>query len=281
MTSKESHHLLLNWAINKCLQLVLIISLLSNYTLAQTIVVDSLSFQNLSLELFNTNSKISDATGFIIEKNSKNYLVTNLHVLTGLDYFSNAITDSQQRTPTQIGIWHNLSTLGGWNRFAESLYDEKNKKRWIECEIGGKAIDLVALPLKTLPKEIKLYPLRLKSYNDSIVVMPGFSVSIIGFPYGQSSAGSGKFAIWKTGHIASDFDLDINRMPLFLIDATTRPGMSGAMVIFRTELYKKNGRTILGTGTRFLGVYTAQSGQEELGYVIKPMALKALMDKLP
>jgi len=241
--------------------------------------IDSLSFQNLKLELYSSFKKISTATGFIIEKNGKNYLITNLHVFTGVDYFSKAIIDSNQQIPFGIAIWHNAQKLGYWQQVWENLYSENKAKRWIECEINGKVIDLAALPLEYLPKEIKTYPVNFKSFNDSMLVLPGFSASIIGFSYGLSP--DGKIAIWKTGHIASDFDVDANGLPMFMIDATTRPGMSGAMVVLRMMPFFTKKTINMGLGTKFLGIYTAQSSQEELGYVIKPIALKALIDKLP
>jgi len=43
----------------------------------------------------------------------------------------------------------------------------------------------------------------------------------------------------------------------------------------------KNSGTHIGIGTQFLGIYTSQSDLEELGYVLKPIALKTLIDKLP
>ncbi|MDB5002863.1 MAG: hypothetical protein JWQ34_1088 [Mucilaginibacter sp.] len=248
-------------------------------SVAQSNTVDSLSFQNLSLELLNNYANIGSATGFIIEKNNVDYLITNLHVVTGLDYFSHAIIDPQQQIPNNIAIWHNAQTLGHWSKSIETLYDRNKNKRWIECEVAGKTVDIIALPLQNLPKGAKLYPVHLKGFNDSITVMPGFSASIIGSPYGQSS--DGKLAIWKTGHIASDLDIDANGLPLFLIDATTRPGMSGSMVVLRMIPFLTRQGISMGLGTRFLGVYTAQGNQDELGYVIKPIALKALIDKLP
>ncbi len=259
--------------------ILLIFAFSTHNSFAQGVTVDSLSFQNLSLELYNGYSNVGSATGFIVKKNSRSYLITNLHVVTGLDYFSNAFIDAQQRTPNNVAIWHNGLRLGQWTRVTETLYDEKNNKRWIEYQLNGKVVDIIALPLRNIPSIIKLYPLNLNTFNDSIIVIPGFSASIVGFPYGQSS--DGKFAIWKTGHIASDFDLDSNGLPMFIIDATTRSGMSGSMVVLRMSPYITRTGTNTGIGTRFLGIYTAQSNQEELGYVIKPIALKALIDKLP
>lgn len=242
--------------------------------------LDSLSVICLKVELYNNQGKLYSATAFVIQKNSRNYLVTNLHVVTGIDFFSKATIDSQLRTPTIIGIWHNTLKLGRWLEVPESLYDQNGNKRWIECSYLGKKLDLIALPLKNIPDSVKMYPLDTTHYNKNLYIIPGFSVSIIGFPNGLSS--DGRFAIWKTGHLASDMILDLNGIPQFMIDATTRPGMSGSIVVMRMSPYiVKNGGTNIGIGTQFLGVYTAQSELEEIGYVLKPIALKILMDQLP
>ena len=58
-------------------------------------------------------------------------------------------------------------------------------------------------------------------------VFPGITLFIIGFPCGRSS--TGKMPIWKTAHMAPEYDLDVEGARAFLIDATTREGMSGAL----------------------------------------------------
>jgi hypothetical protein len=242
--------------------------------------IDSLSVICLKLELYKDAGKLNTATGFIVEKNNRNYLITNLHVVSGIDFFSKAIFDAQLRTPNLIGVWFNTQNVGEWNRIDEPLYDRSGKKRWIECSFMGKQLDLIALPLGNIPQKVKIYSFDTSHYNSNLLILPGFSCSIIGFPNGLASDGA--FAIWKTGHIASDMVLNLSGIPQFMIDATTRPGMSGSIVVIRMSPYiKKTGGTQIGIGTQFLGIYTAQSSLEEIGYVLKPIALKTLMDQLP
>ncbi|HTK19865.1 MAG TPA: serine protease [Mucilaginibacter sp.] len=244
-------------------------------------LVDPLSSTSLKIELYNNQAHLGSATGFIIEKNNKYYLVTNLHVFTGTDYYSHAIMDSLHRIPTTIGIWHNTKILGNWLLIPERLYYTNKTKRWIECNYQTNTIDLAALPLEHIPDTVKLNFFDLSKNNNDVLVSPGSPALIIGFPYGLSSAG--RFAIWKTGHIASDIDIDADELPVFMIDATTRPGMSGSLVFVRLSNYQdKKGTVHLGgTITSFIGVYSSQSNLEEIGYVWKPAALQALIDKLP
>jgi hypothetical protein len=50
-------------------------------------------------------------------------------------------------------------------------------------------------------------------------------MSLAGFPFGL--AGAGSLAIWATGFIATEPEIDYNNQPTFLIDCLARPGQSG------------------------------------------------------
>ena len=120
-----------------------------------------------------------------------------------------------------------------------------------------------------------------KSLADANVVpQVAMPVSIIGFPLGLT--GPGVFPIWKTGHIASEPALDYKAEPLFLIDATTRGGMSGSPVVFRaTGGYKqKTGEYIISSGpvTLFLGIYSGRLHKaSEIGRVWRPRLIKEIL----
>jgi hypothetical protein len=109
-------------------------------------------------------------------------------------------------------------------------------------------------------------------------------VSIIGFPFGLSTAGA--WPIWKTGHIASDPDLDYDDRPAFLIDATTRAGMSGSPVVLRSYGGYASSKAHMviggGPGTRFLGVYSGRiHNQAEIGRVWRPSSIKEILATVP
>ena len=111
-----------------------------------------------------------------------------------------------------------------------------------------------------------------------MIVSPSEAVSIIGFPFGLAS--SGKFPIWKTGHIASDIDLNYKDKPVFLIDATTKPGMSGSPVIARRNGFSQTskGQRVGGTTERFLGVYSGRiQDNSDVGMVWKPETIDEIL----
>lgn len=241
--------------------------------------IDPLSVRVLYLIMLKGNTSLATATGFVVQEGKTNYLITNWHVLAGRHPATNKATYPTGATPTHIMIWHNGPKLGTWVRSVESLYDKKGKKRWLEHKQGQK-VDAVALPLQDTNKDIKIYPLDLSMAKHDMQTYVSMNVSIIGYPLGF--AGPGLFPIWKTGHIASEPDLDYNNEPLFLIDATTRGGMSGSPVVARQAggYLTRGGDKVLSTGiaTRFLGIYSGRlPGDSEIGRVWRPKLISEIL----
>lgn len=128
-------------------------------------------------------------------------------------------------------------------------------------------------------------PLDLQLRNTDIGLFPGESVSIVGFPSGFAQ--SGGLAIWKTGTIASDLEVNIAGKEEFLVDTTARPGMSGSPVYARRSgaFQDKAGMAHFPSGagamTKFLGIYSAQNLNQEIGIVWKAETVQSLYDSLP
>ena len=243
------------------------------------VFIDPLSVRSLYVIMSKGNKKLGMATGFVVEKDGKYYLITNWHVLSGRNPQTNQPFDKSGDTPDRIHVIHHAKKLGTWVVKPEMLYDKKGKKKWIEHK-KGRAVDVVALPLTSISKDVQIYPLDLALADADVVPQVAMPVSIIGFPLGLTSARV--FPIWKTGHIASDPDLDYNSEPLFLIDATTRGGMSGSPVVLRvTGGYKtRSGATVYASGsvTLFLGVYSGRlPGDSEIGRVWRPRLIREIL----
>ena len=148
-----------------------------------------------------------------------------------------------------------------------------------------------------------LHPLPLALAQTDLFAGVGETVSIVGYPFGLT--GGGTFPIWKTGHIASEPDVDYQHSPVFLVDATTREGMSGSPVYRRfpgvgwrtrkgTNLIAS--KTVYAGGsdlTRFMGVYAGRIGRitesdgelveesAELGRVWKPEVIEQILSTVP
>jgi hypothetical protein len=239
--------------------------------------LDPLTAPSLFLDILEGGCVAGSATGFVVVDNGQPFLITNGHVVT----CRNARTGARvlNATPDGLRIHHHGLVLGTWQPRIEPLYTA-GVKRWLEHP-RGLVVDVVALPLSNLPADsVRLAPLEFSHLADvDMRVDPAGTVSVVGFPL--ALRGPYGFAIWKTGHVASDPDLDFDGEPSFLVDATTRSGMSGSPVYLRQVggfTSKTGNQTVTpGVFTRFLGVYSAQFEVQELGYVWKPSVITEVL----
>lgn len=252
--------------------------------MSKQINIDRLSlvplFLELLLESYANQGSLGSGTGFVIQKENQAYLVTNWHVLSGRDPATDNLLYSTGFIPDMVGIWHHVQgKLGTWRRRLVSLKKPDGSPAWLELRQGGRIVDVAALPL-SVDTEVQLYPLDLGLAKTALILSPSELVSIVGFPFGLSTGGG--FPIWKTGHIASDIDIDYDGLPVFLIDATTKPGMSGSPVIARRILMHQTAGTITSIGgeaIRFLGVHSGGlfRGEADVGMVWKPEVINSLI----
>jgi V8-like Glu-specific endopeptidase len=246
--------------------------------MGKQILIDPLSAVALSLQC-TLGTVPFTGTGFVVQKNGQKYLITNWHMLTGRHpETGQPLSPTGAADPTSIGIWHHdANQLGAWNLKTEALIDPNDgQKKWLEHP-SGHHIDVVALPI-TVQSDVKVYPLDLNLSNTDLIVMPSDPVSIVGFPLGMASAG--KFPIWKTGHVASEIDLDYANKPVFLIDATTKSGMSGSPVIAKRSGFVRTskGWNMGVEASRFLGVYSGRiQDQSDVGMVWKPEVVQQIL----
>lgn len=247
------------------------------------IIIDPLSACSLRLELVAKGRPLGTATGFVVKETKERYLITNWHVVVGRDPDTNQLLSSTGATPDTIRIiHHSAGRLGTWTLREEVLYDAEGNPRWVEHP-QGRMIDVVALPLEAVDDQVVLYPLDLSLADTDMIPRPAMPVSIIGYPLGLTTGGT--WPIWKTGHIASDPDVDYDGRPAFLIDATTREGMSGSPVVLRLSggYQTRDGRFILAGGglrTLFLGIYSGRiHGEAEIGRVWRAKVVREILSK--
>lgn len=246
--------------------------------------LDSISRGSVKLRILRNESEIGSATGFLILKNKRDYLVTNRHVV---------LACSVDRNPTNIGGWlcvnkisifHNLhGHADQWFWVTEDLYNAQGQTRWFEHPTLAGAADLVAIPLEHT-ENVDFYDLDIDMRNADVAVAPADTVTIVGFPFGQSQ--NAGLPIWKTGTVASELSTNWSGRPMFLVDTTSRQGMSGSPVYaIRSGAFRSNDGKLKmatkGAAVRFLGVYSEQYQEAELGGVWKAEALKELYDSLP
>ena len=244
----------------------------------QKININPFSLKSLYLEILSNNSSIGIGTGFAIKQNNSCYIITNWHIVTGRNPNDNQpLSKTGIADPTKLRVWFHGKKLGSWVSCEINLINQGGNILWIEHP-KGKEVDVVGIPFLLTPN-IEIYDMDLSLSDFDLMIYPSEAVSIIGFPEGLTSAG--KLPIWKTGHIASDIDIDWNGKPAFLIDATTKSGMSGSPVIAkRVSIYQTSKTNQIGNAVRFLGIYSSREisvSGIEVGIVWKPRVISEIL----
>lgn len=188
------------------------------------------SWMSLYIEMLFDAETLAFGTAFMVEYNGDYFLITNWHIVTGRSPETGKVLRSDGAIPNKIRIFFNeKNKLGSWIQGELDLYRESSDESthvWYQHPIFGEKIDVVAIKIEKNDK-IDFYPYELKSSLD-IKIYPSANVSVVGFPFGKSSYGY--LAIWATGFLATDIDIDYNDLPLFLIDCRGRNGQSGLSV---------------------------------------------------
>jgi len=242
-------------------------------------MIDEFSTKPLYLETYRDQQKLGVATGFVVENEDSSYLITNWHVVTARNPYNNnqPISATRVADPNVLKVWFHGNNLGTWIRKDIILSTADGDNLWLEHE-RHEQVDVVAIPL-TITDDITIYPIDLALADFDLMIYPSEAVSIIGFPKGLTFAGI--LPIWKTGHVASDIDVDWDGKPAFLIDATTKSGMSGSPVIAkRVCIYQTSRTNQIGNAVRFLGVYSGREISEdrvEIGFVWKPRVISEII----
>ena len=238
--------------------------------------LDEYSAMSVHVEMYMDGAEnyIGIGTAFTVQVNNQNYLITNWHIVTGRNANTNNPIDGPC-DPDIMKVWFFTNTIGLWLHKTIRLKDENGQNLWIEHPTGRR-VDVVAIPFGP-SADIYIRNLDLATASIPLKMYPSREVSIIGYPLGLSAGG--KFPIWKKGHIASEMDLNFDNKPIFLIDATTRSGMSGSPVVLRASgMVQMETNITAGTYTKFLGIYSGRLGNDaEIGMVWKPSVIEEII----
>lgn len=241
------------------------------------------SVKSLYIQMQLVGQNLSSGTGFIANSPRGPVLVTNRHNVTGQNNITGQPLSANGNRPNEITILHNRQNmLGEWVTRTEPLYCE-GVPLWIEHPVLGATVDFVALPLTQL-NDIAIYTYSLGIGDPKIQVSPSDTVSVVGFPFGLT--GGGALAIWATGFMATEPEIDHNNQPTFLIDCRARPGQSGSAVIAHRNggmVAMEDGSSAAFNGpvTRFLGIYSGRINElSDLGIVWKASSIKELVDSI-
>lgn len=243
-----------------------------------------INYLPLYIEVFFDKSFLGSATGFIIKHKDQRYLVTAAHTFTGRHSETGRLISKEGAIPNRIEVHYHTSLSGSSRVIVSHEILKDSKKRWVE-HVEGSRYDVAFLAVEQDLNDTVVGTVSLGQEmitRDMIVSLPD-KVFVAGYPYGEKA---NNFPIWKTGNIASDPDDNYQGFPMFLIDATTKKGMSGSPVMAIKETYQaSDGTTKLTPGGqyKFLGIYSGRHSEDKLpdiGRVWKASVVTDILIKL-
>jgi len=219
---------------------------------------------------------LSTATAFFVTRNSKRYLITNLHVVSGRDPKTGQCLSKSGGIPDNLLLrLHMKQSVIEFADFEVKLVDDNDndKPNWLEHPNFGSAVDVVALQV-SIPSTLSALDVEdfIEPLNEDTEESVAEDVFVIGYPFGTSVAQI--FPIWKRASIASEPIIDVDDLPKMLIDTASRSGMSGSPVLLLEERHvgrvkgDPNSPDAVFSHNRMklIGVYSGRIGVDELNF---------------
>lgn len=223
--------------------------------------VDEQSLMTTPVILRNGARDISQGTGFFFASMTPDgrpdtmFLVTNYHVVTGHAPGAPARGLGDR---VRFIIHADENDLEKVRVVDLPLYDGRGDPLWVTSE-AYPAADVVLLPIP--PKAfdpIKPYVFTERHTRVDMRIRPTSGATLLGYPYGFYDQ-THYLPIWKTGHVASEPSVDFEGRPVFLVDVSAFPGMSGSPVLaVASGIYEsEDGAMRSGRVRKLLGIFSA------------------------
>lgn len=224
-----------------------------------------------------SDTVLGTATGFFWQSNGQPYLVTNWHVVSGRNSFTNEL-NSNRYSPKRICFYGFSVTSGSGlvnfrrQRWTLEWADDMIEVLAIPPVADGQTLDIWGAPI---PQGVVfgLDPSRTGFrgaegatcfLNDHIgpriVTNVGDDCFILGYPLRNYDGLMPP--IWKRGSIASETPLGVDGRPIFLVDAATTSGMSGSPIIRKATTLTADNKDLGAlqefASYEFIGVYAGR-----------------------
>lgn len=223
--------------------------------------VEPASLMTTPVFLMNGRQAVQQGTGFFFASTKPDgtpdtvFLVTNYHVLTGRPPLSK---DAALGDRVQFLIHEDRVDLGRVRHLELPLYDAAHQPLWVASETTPDA-DVVLLPIPPAAyAHVSLFVFTEAHTHGDIRMRPTSGATLLGYPYGFADTAH-DLPVWKTGHIASEPGVDFDNRPVFLVDVSAFPGMSGSPVLaVENGVYESEDGTMrTGRVLKLLGVFSA------------------------
>lgn len=225
------------------------------------VTVEAASLMTTPVYLLEGTKQVSQGTGFFYGvKNLAGvidtvFLVTNYHVVTGHSPGSPMpakgdrvvfYLHKDQNQPSEV------------KQVVLPLYSTAGTPLW-EQSTEHLDADVILLPLpKAAFEGIAMFVFIDEHTRSDIRIRPTSGATLLGYPYGFSDT-TNRLPVWKTGHVASEPQVDFQGKPAFLVDVSAFPGMSGSPVLAVANGVYEDEREVMRTGRvlRLLGIFSS------------------------
>lgn len=204
--------------------------------------------------------KLDSATCFAVSHAGRWFLVTNRHVVTGVDQNTGFVHDEHGRVPDQLAICLPTGELGqDWYVHGEPLYDDDGAPLWTEHPTQAGRVDVVALEFHK-PPQGRCFGATLDDPHDFPVTV-GEPVTAIGYRGGEADFAF--FAQWIECVLETPLADEQHALPRFLINGAIAGGSSGSPVVAHrdnAEALRRSDGSLIGSNwaSRLLGVYSGR-----------------------
>jgi hypothetical protein len=243
---------------------------------------------------------LAHGSAFVYETDGQTFLATARHNVTGRNWQTNVYLGEYQVSPTHLEIslltkppaegWklcpveddrHAASMEFQLRQFRICLIGEDWNPRWKQHAVHGGAVDVAVQAIKFGNDDLVHpwgYPAQETESGATkwSNLAPAQDVFIVGYPYALSTGPL--FPLWIRGTVASDphfgVVVDGQQLPLIFVDARTRTGQSGSVVIRHVPegtVVPTVGNSLgitLRPQSQIVGIYSGRTSDEsDLGYV--------------
>jgi hypothetical protein len=253
---------------------------------------DSLSLSACFLDLKGVGDMPRQATGFFWRHSDRVFLITNWHVVTGLNMMDGTAIGNHW-VPEHIVLRYFSKTTAQTNGVPNidlpsvdlPLFEDFHAPYWIQHLMAYEwNVDVVAIEVTGQLDKADVLCVNDYTYP-KLYHFAGSEIFVLGHALPESTnAYPVPFPIWKRGSIASELILPWNMRPAFLIDSRTSRGMSGSPVFARVF-----GPAAYGDGTihsdnilvsEFMGVYSGRLFDDENNASIGLVWHRNLIDQI-
>jgi hypothetical protein len=229
--------------------------------------IEHISMITTPVLLLKGDSTVSQGTGFYfaLQDTAKPgtilFLVTNYHVLTG-----SAPDEKKPPIGDNIVFYFHRDdkNTGELKTIRFPLFTRQHDPIWIASKSHPEA-DVTIIPLLSgLYEDCKVFCITEDWTKAPIKLRPTSTVTLVGYPYGYADTVNA-LPIWKTGNIASEPKIDFDGKPLFVVDVSAFPGMSGSptFAVSYGTFEMEQGGTSVGGVQKFLGIYASMQMLKE------------------